>query len=193
MFRLDPVIADLVHAGFEGEVCIEHDQRTHRLLIRGRNVVAVQVAGHYDPLLERLRTNGCLSEEGYRRTLEAMAKSERRSGELVRKHGVDTQTVQAALNAQLRRALDVLRARVEGTPARVRTRPRRIEAREVAGFVQIAIKTRPRRQQTRRPRHRELARIARALHPDRLMHLPESERRQREARLAHLSARLQGL
>lgn len=188
---LDRMLAEL--ADLEGEIRIHHGDATHRILMRAGKVVAVRVAGRFDPLLGRLRERGALSEVGYRATLEAMATSERRSGELARMHGVERDALQHALEAQVRAALDALRRRLDAS-ARVEVYPRRVEAREIVAFAPVPRVRSPRRATPRAlPRHRALARIARELHPDRAMHLPEAERRRRERRLAHLSARLQGL
>lgn len=185
------MLADLRE--FEGEIRIADRSATHRILMRGRKVVAAHVAGHFDPLLDRLRQHGALSERAYRETLEAMASCDRRSGEVARRSGVDAQALEQALAAQLRDALAVLRRKVDGTRATATLHPRRIQPREIVAFARVG---EPKRRVARGrslPRHRALARIARELHPDRLMHLPEQERRRRERRLAHLSARLQGL
>lgn len=191
---LDCALAQLDR--FEGEVHIQDGTRMHRLLLRQGRVVAASVAGHFDPVLKRLRHRGALSRDAYASALEELARSERRSGEIATRFGVPAISVQQTLRAQLEHALSVLRRRV-GRTGSITLVPRTVTAMEVTVWRQPAVRrakrSRRARESDQQHQHRALRRSAMALHPDRLMHLPATERRKREERLARINAVLQGL
>ena len=204
---LSALLEVLGRAGAEGELQLHRAGRTHRVLLREGRVVAARVAGRFDPLLRRLRREGGLDEDGYRRALESLARSERRSGELARAAGAEPARVRRGLERQLRDALLALGRLVDGTEATPRFVGRRVEPREVVAVMPRP--PRPRRRAHRSPGsparrplparpappgdRRALRALALALHPDRHPDLSPEERPRREAALARATAAFHGL
>jgi hypothetical protein len=203
------LLTRLLSEGREGElVVIELSGTRHRVLLRGGYVVAVHVAGRFDPLLEILRQCGAMRPEAWYRTLEELARSDRPSGELaLRIGGVSAVAVQAALRAQQDRRLRILAERVrEG--ATLRFEPRRVRARDVVARIgpwDLPAEARRSRGERppaiseppaarfsfptdRREARRQLRKLARLLHPDRNAHLDAKTRAELAARLAEATA-----
>ena len=117
----------------------ERDGTRHVVILRGGRIVAARVAGRFDPLLATLRRDGAVSRAGWQTALEALGRSERRSGQLaIELAGVDARAVRAALEAQLRSRLAVVleRAATHGRDAWLE--PRTVPASEQAAVLTIA-------------------------------------------------------
>ena len=102
-FTLGDTIARAARAGHEGDVLLRDEVgRVHRVTLRAGNVIAVRLAGRFDPLLEQLYRNGAVDEAGVVAVLEALGRSERRVGELaIAIAGARPEDVREALAEQL--------------------------------------------------------------------------------------------
>ncbi|MEM9074225.1 MAG: hypothetical protein AAGE52_37375 [Myxococcota bacterium] len=181
--RLDQLLLRLRR--FEGEVRIHEGSRVHRLLLRQGRPVAAFVAGHFDPLLARLRSVGALADADHQAALAALAQSEHRSGEIARRNGATQEDVRRELARQLQETLALLDERLQRA-GEVELQKRRIRANEVTGWL-------PRPAERASEPKASYRRSVLALHPDRLGHLSEEERNAATAELARLNAERQGL
>lgn len=168
----------------EGALTIEGARTRGEILIRGGHVVAVRVAGRFDPVIARLRREGELDDQQRDQMLAALCQSEQRSGSLAAAVGVCRSAVRRTLDAQARDALAVLAALEPG--ARLAFDARRVEAREVCACLPLP---RGRRRSPPRASRRALRTAALRLHPDRTLHLPPEERARRTALFVQLNAR----
>ena len=102
-FTLGDTIARAARAGHEGDVLLRDEVgRVHRVTLRAGNVIAVRLAGRFNPLLEQLYRNGAVDEAGVVAVLEALGRSERRVGELaIAIAGARPEDVREALAEQL--------------------------------------------------------------------------------------------
>lgn len=174
--------------------------------LRAGAVVAVHVAGRFDPILDELKRHGVLDDAGYHASIEALGRHERRAGDLAQQYGgASRAAVAAVLRSQAKRRLSALEARVDET-TRAHFEPGKVPARDATTFLDhedIPVTAAPRRQRPgrapyrpgpastkrkRAPTRAELRTLAYRLHPDRHHHLPEAERRRMARRLAELTA-----
>ncbi len=192
---------------FDGDIVIrERDGASHRITLRGGVIVAARVAGRFNPLLESMRRTGALAPEGFVRALEALARSERRSGQLaIERGGASARSVREALAAQLSARLTEIHRRALENGRETWLEARSVAATEAAGRVEATRApratappraTRPASAPSVPPaaplsleQRRALRRLAFMLHPDRHAHLPEPERNALERRLADATAR----
>lgn len=192
----------------------------HRVTLRAGRVVAVQVAGRFDPLLDALRRQGALDGEGWHAVLEAMARSELPAGQLATQvGGVPAHRVRATLEAQLRDRLRALlrRSLTHGTEAWLSSRPvppsEGATSLTVLEALPVTVQSvenarragrrlepgpgpagmRPRTGHGPRPTRADLRRLALTLHPDRHPHLGAEARAKLERRLAEATAAFHGL
>ena len=114
-FTLGDTIARAARAGHDGDVLLRDDVgRVHRVTLRAGNVIAVRLAGRFDPLLEQLYRSGAVDEAGVVAVLEALGRSERRVGELaIEIAGARPEDVREALAAQLHARIQELFAVAE--------------------------------------------------------------------------------
>jgi|GEM_PF-2794371 len=209
---LGDVIAAAARLGHEGDLLVrDRERRMHKLTLRLGNVVAVRVAGRFDPLLEQLHRRGVIDEAGVVAVLEALTRSERRVGELaIDVAGVRPEDVRAALSAQLRarlRELFVLAQTATSAPSVI---ARVVRPSEGCGAMpwRDAVKGTLRARDLRVPQpmsspitavhampasRAELRRLAKLCHPDLTRHLPAVEQASRAAQLALATALFHGL
>jgi hypothetical protein len=192
--------------------------RVHRVTLRSGNVVAVRLAGRFDPLLEQLYRRGVIDAAGVVAVLEALGRSDRRVGELaIDIAGVHPRDVEAALGAQLRTRLSEL-FRVAETSTTPSLLVRAVPTTEGGGALpwrevvrgtlrgrdlrEAPARVPPSTAQTVSPRiatlpmptsRAELRRLAKLCHPDLTRHLPAAEQAARAAQLARATAAFHGL
>jgi len=209
---LGDVIAEAARLGHEGDLLVrDRERRTHKLTLRLGNVVAVRVAGRFDPLLEQLHRRGVIDEAGVMAVLEALTRSERRVGELaIDVAGVRPEDVRAALGAQLRARLRELFVLAQTATAAPSVVARVVRPSEGCGAMpwRDAVKGSLRARDLRAPQasssplaaahampasRAELRHLARLCHPDLTQHLPVAEQASRAAQLARATAAFHGL
>ena len=79
---LAELVRRVADAGMEGDVMVRtRGGAVHRITLSHGRVVNARVAGSFDPLLTRMRAAGRLSPDDWRRTLEALGRSGRPSGQ----------------------------------------------------------------------------------------------------------------
>lgn len=213
---LGDAIARTARAGHDGDVILrDRSGRTHRVTLRLGCVVAVRLAGRFDPLLERLYRRALIDEAGLLAALEALSRSERRVGELaIEVANVRPEDVRAALEAQLRERLHELFLVARTEPSTLGLVWRVVPAREGCGALpwresvlgtpraRCARAAEPRAQRSAPQRcaappmpttRAELRRLAKHCHPDLTRHLPAAERAARAVQFARATAAFHGL
>jgi hypothetical protein len=173
-----------------------------RVLVRRGLVCAVSVPGRFDPIVDALRRSGAIDGRTYRRILEALARTERRSGQVAVDVGaLHEAVVRDALVQQTRLRLVALLDRAAGatatfTPCDVAP-SEQVASVDPVPLLPVASRPAPhvslRTPATRPEARRQLREIAKRLHPDRNGHLPAPEREKLAAELARATAAFHGL
>lgn len=195
-----PLVRRLARERREGTLALrESGGAIHRVVLQGGAVVAAHVAGCFDPLLERLRTAGAIDDAAFYETIEALATSDRRSGDLAREI---TNAAPGAIREALQRQLRDRLAAITNNPrvSSATFEPHEVRAREIVTRIpEIEIPV-PRPQPPAVPpphdpseRRRALRKLAFALHPDRHAHLSEEQRTALARELAQATAAHHGL
>lgn len=190
----------------EGLVALrDRDGLRHGVWTHGGFVVGIHVAGRFDPLLDLLRREGALNPGAYQRCVEALWRGGCRSGALaVEIAGVARPLVRDALKAQATARMAALLeiAATRGHDAHFE--PGDVPAAELSvrlplGSLLRAAGREPRvpasiasRPESRDEARRRLRALARALHPDKHVHLDAATRRRMEAQMAEATAAYHG-
>lgn len=206
---LRELLLGAARARASGDVVVrERGGIRHRVTLRDGRVVAVRAAGSFDPILELLRRKGLLNERAWAQSIEQLARSERRAGQLaLEAAGVTGAALRSALADQARDRLRRVLARADthGLDAWLDRRdvaPSEqavsLEAPDLLGDTETAREIpRPLPAPPPRPRSprdkRMLRRLALALHPDRNAHLSPDARARLAAQLAEATAAYHGL
>jgi hypothetical protein len=184
----------------------------HRVTLRDGRVVAVRAAGRFDPILELLRRHGTLNERAWAQSIEQLARSERRAGQLaIETAGVTDDALRSALADQARERLGRILARADTHGLDAWLVPRDVAPSEQAVSLcacdllreLVGVRANPRSplpgvHANPRPLlegrdKRRLRRLALALHPDRNTHLSPEARARLAAQLAEATAAYHGL
>jgi len=205
--------ARAVARSFTGDLVVrEADGTEHRVVMRRGTIVDVHVAGRFDPILTELHRAGDLSDTKYVEALEALGRSQRRSGDLAREAGTSANAVTRALARQGAARMKTLRERARDRGREAFLQARDVPSREVRCRLDALPHLRRRPTDTPRPRpsdppyrpavstkrpmapdRRALRRLAFALHPDRHPHLSERERAAMADELRAATAAFHGL
>jgi len=131
---LGDLVAAAARAGTDGDVVVrDTDGRLHRMTLRGGRVVSLRIAGRFDPLLDLLRRRRAIDGDGFQAALEALAASERRSGDLaIERGGARADDVRATLADQARKRVEALFSIAEAQGHDAWVEPRSVSASEAA-------------------------------------------------------------
>ncbi|MBW2464245.1 MAG: hypothetical protein JRH11_21530 [Deltaproteobacteria bacterium] len=198
---------------FTGDLVVrEADGTEHRVVMRRGMIVDVHVAGLFDPILTELHRVGDLSDTAYVEALEALGRSQRRSGDLARDAGTSADAVTRALARQGAERMKTLRERTRDRGREAFLHAREVPSREVRCRLEALphLRRRPNDAPSRRPSEaayrpdvstkrpiapdrRALRRLAFELHPDRHPHLSKRERAAMADELRAATAAFHGL